>query len=245
MFETGFISIDRKILEWEWYTEHNTSFLFKHLLLTVNWVDKRWRGIEVLRGQRITSLQTLAEETHLSIQNIRTAIKNLKSTGEITDISHSTYRIITVKNFDSYQDPNRRTNKQPTSSQQAPNKQPTTTKQGNNYNKETIKQESGGSSNATTPAQTMEDFVLSVETKTGGITELASKIEQAYKIPAEQVFAEFDKFVNYWCELTRDGKKKRWQLERTFEVKRRLATWFQNVQKFSGSERPKGTRIIS
>lgn len=233
MFEAGFISIDRKILEWEWYTEHNTMILFVHLLLTVNWENKRWHGIEVLRGQRITSLQTLAEETHLSIQRVRTAIKHLESTGELTNKSHSKFRILTVNNFNAYQDPNRRANKESTINQQTTNNQSTTTKQVNNYNKETSKQERGGSSNAPTPAQTMEDFVISVENKTPAIAELATKIEAAYKIPADQVSAEFDKFVNYWCELTKDGKKRRWQLERTFEVKRRLATWFQNVQKFS------------
>lgn len=45
---------------------------------------------------------------------------------------------------------------------------------------------------------------------------------------------ELAKFVNYWTEKNHSGTKERWQLERTFEVKRRLATWFSNVNKFSG-----------
>lgn len=232
MNENGFISLDRKITKWEWYDDINTMRLFLHLLLTVNWEDGRWHGVEVKRGQRITSLGKLSKELKLSIQNVRTSLSHLKLTGEITDIQQSNYRLITVTKYNEYQDPNRRTNRVLTGNQQGTNNNITSKQR----NKETSKQESGGSSNAPTPAQTMEDFVLSVETKTESITELASRIGTAYKIPADQVSAEFDKFVNYWCELTKDGKKKRWQLEKTFEVKRRLATWFTNVAKFSNTK---------
>lgn len=33
MFEEGFISIDRKIVNWEWYKDSSTKALFLHLLL--------------------------------------------------------------------------------------------------------------------------------------------------------------------------------------------------------------------
>ena len=42
--------------------------------------------------------------------------------------------------------------------------------------------------------------------------------------------------ISYWTELNKTGTKQRWELERTFDVKRRLANWFNNVSKFSGSK---------
>ena len=42
----------------------------------------------------------------------------------------------------------------------------------------------------------------------------------------EFVNREFKKFIFYWTEPTKDGKRQRWELERTFDVKRRLITWF-------------------
>lgn len=59
------------------------------------------------------------------------------------------------------------------------------------------------------------------------------------------VRSEILKFINYWSELTKSGKKQRWELERTFELKRRLATWFRNSKKFNNnySNAPKGVRI--
>lgn len=45
---------------------------------------------------------------------------------------------------------------------------------------------------------------------------------------------EIDKFVSYWTEPSKSGKKQRWQLEKTFEVRRRLVTWLANLNKRSG-----------
>ena len=77
----GFIKIDRGILDWEWYSDINTTRLFIHLILKANWKDGRFQGVKVPRGSLVTSLPTLAEETGLSLQQIRTAEKHLKSTG--------------------------------------------------------------------------------------------------------------------------------------------------------------------
>lgn len=121
--ENGFISLDRKIIDWEWYKVRNTFHFFLHLLLTVNWEDTRFRGIEVRRGSRVCDLPSLAEESGLSIQSIRTAIKHLKSTGEITDKITNKFRIVTVTKYNEYQDPNRRANRQLTDNQQTTNRQ--------------------------------------------------------------------------------------------------------------------------
>ena len=44
---------------------------------------------------------------------------------------------------------------------------------------------------------------------------------------------EVQKFISYWTEPNKSGTKQRWQLEKTFELKRRLATWFGNIKNFS------------
>lgn len=55
---------------------------------------------------------------------------------------------------------------------------------------------------------------------------------------------EVNKFINYWIELTPSGKKQRWQTEKTFEIMRRLATWFSRVNEFKGQKmETKGIRI--
>lgn len=100
---SGFIALHRKLIDWEWYSDINTTRLFIHLLLTVNWEDKKWHGLIIKRGQIITSLPHLSEQTGLSIQNIRTSISNLKSTGELTDKVTNKFRLISIVKYDDYQ----------------------------------------------------------------------------------------------------------------------------------------------
>ena len=128
---SGFIVIHRKILDWEWYGDTNTVRLFLHCLLKANWKDSRFQGIDIPRGSFVTGLPTLSEETGLSIQQIRTCIKHLVLTGELTDRSYSKFRVITVKNYNLYQDTNRIDNRQLTVNQQATNRQLTTIEQSN------------------------------------------------------------------------------------------------------------------
>lgn len=99
MLEEGFIKLYRSITKWEWYDDANTFRVFVHLLLTVNYYDHQWHGIEVKRGQRIYSRAHLAKE----LRRVRTAISHLISTGEVTSQTYPQYSIITVNHYDKFQ----------------------------------------------------------------------------------------------------------------------------------------------
>ncbi len=129
MANNGFIKLNRKMLEWEWYDDNNVKVLFLHLLFIANWKDKKWHGKTIKRGQVITSLTHLSEQTHLSIQQTRTALDKLISTNDITKSTTSTYTIITICNYNKYQDNNTVDNTQITNEQQTNNKRVTTTKE--------------------------------------------------------------------------------------------------------------------
>ena len=116
--KAGFILLYRQITDWEWYQNPNTFRVFLHCLLMANFTDGRFEGKEVKRGQFITTLPMLAKQTSLSIQNVRTALDHLVSTGELTDNATRHYRIITVVKYDEYQLGNR----QPTDNQQTTNR---------------------------------------------------------------------------------------------------------------------------
>ena len=120
---TGFILLYRQITEWEWYQNPNTFRVFLHILLMANFTDGRFEGQTIKRGQLVTSLPKLSQQTKLSIQNVRTAISHLISTGEITVQSTTKYRVITVVKYDEYQVDNRQTNSQLTDNQQTTNRQ--------------------------------------------------------------------------------------------------------------------------
>lgn len=72
----------------------------------------------------MTSLDKLSDETGLTVQEVKTALKKLISSKCITKKSTNKYTIITVVNYDSYQQTN---NKPITNGQQTNNKPITTT----------------------------------------------------------------------------------------------------------------------
>ena len=124
--KNGWIKIHYNLLNWEWYDDINTKTLFLHLLLMANWKDKKWHGILIKRGSFVTSLGKLANQTGLSVQNVRTSLNKLKSTHEITSKTTNKYTYITINNFNDSQE----TTNKLTNNQQTTNKQLTTTEEG-------------------------------------------------------------------------------------------------------------------
>ena len=120
-----FIKLYDKILSWEWFNHPNTLCLFIYLLLKAYYKDTAVAGRIIHRGQLVTSLPKIATDVGLSIQQTRTALSHLISTGEITDEATTQNRIITIVKYDDYQNAtdgstgkqqtiNRRSNRQST-----------------------------------------------------------------------------------------------------------------------------------
>lgn len=132
----GWIKIHRQLVNWEWYSDINTKVMFLHLLFTVNHEAKKWRGLTINPGQIITSISGLAQQTGLTVQNVRTSIDKLKSTNELTIKTTNKYTLLTITCWDKYQTTNKQTNKQLTNDQQTTNKRLTTTKECKNEKNE-------------------------------------------------------------------------------------------------------------
>lgn len=103
MIENGYIKLHRKIMTWRWYTHPLTKHLFEHLLLIANIDDGQLGNITIKRGQCVTSLRLLSYQTGLSLKEVRTALKHLKETQEVAQLSSPQGTIITVLNYDEYQ----------------------------------------------------------------------------------------------------------------------------------------------
>lgn len=86
----NFIKIDRKILKWEWWSDINTFRLFFYMLVSAYWKDGNYKGVEIKRGSFPSSISELSRETNLSTMEIRTALKHLQSTGEVTTNQQAT-----------------------------------------------------------------------------------------------------------------------------------------------------------
>ena len=101
--QTGYIQIYRQLTEWGWYKDIPTCKLWLHILLRANFKESQFMGSEIPRGAFVTSLQGLADESGLTLKQVRTALGKLKKTGEITVESNRHYTVITVSRYDEYQ----------------------------------------------------------------------------------------------------------------------------------------------
>jgi len=139
-YTTGYVSLFRSFTNWEWFTVPNMVTVFIYCLLKANFKDKSWRGINVKRGSFITSIDSIAKDTNLTKQQVRTCLKKLEKTQEIVKQSNTRNTQITICKYNSYQKNLNSANTPPntpiTNEQHTNNKPITTTNNYNNYNKE-------------------------------------------------------------------------------------------------------------
>ena len=108
----GFVIESRSILKNEWYTEPITMHLMRHCRLRANFEDTKWRGIQIKRGQFVTSLKTLSTETGLTIKQVRSALEKLEKTGYVASEASNKNRIITVLFYSEEQNVGKQNGKQ-------------------------------------------------------------------------------------------------------------------------------------
>lgn len=106
--KNGWISLYRKTIQTDWYTNIPAKVLAIHLLLRVNETPDTWHGVTIERGSFVTSRAHLSEETGLTERQVRTGISKLVASGFCTVTATKQSSIITVCKFDEYQTPTRR-----------------------------------------------------------------------------------------------------------------------------------------
>jgi len=113
-------------LEWEWHTDPNMVSLFFHLVSMASKFDTRYRGMELKRGQVIVGRRMLSEKTGISERTIRTCLARLEQTGEIIRKATNQFSVITICNYEHYQQKPTQSDQQLTSNRPATDQQPTT-----------------------------------------------------------------------------------------------------------------------
>ena len=131
-YGNGYVRLYRKMVEWGWYSDSVVKDVFLHLLMIAAWKPGKYLGHQIKPGQAIIGFQKLAADLGFTTQQVRTAIKKLESTGEITRFPTNRFSIVTIENWEFYQGDTEDANKQITNNQQTNNKQITNNQQTNN-----------------------------------------------------------------------------------------------------------------
>lgn len=206
------IKLYRKFEEWEWYTDVSATKLFIHFLIKANFKDQNWRGNIIKRGQRLTSVSHLSKETGLTKKQVRTALNKLEKTGEVGKQATSRNTLITVINYEQYQQEGK-----PEVEQGANNGQ--------------TKGEQGANK-----GQLIKNVKKDKERKECKERE---KIFYSSLIP---FLDKYDKtliqdFFRHWSEPIKDGTKMRFELQKTWSLTGRLVTWKKKDEEFNPKQK--------
>lgn len=72
------------MLNWEWFSDGKTFHVFMFLLLSASRDKCSWRGMELGKGQVYTTYSEIAVATGLNVEDVKTAVTHLVTSGEIT-----------------------------------------------------------------------------------------------------------------------------------------------------------------
>ncbi len=147
IMERGWIRLWRKLTDSQvWSTGIEMRSLWITMLLRANHAEGWFKGTLLQPGQFAASFNTLAEDSLLTMMQVRTCIQKLEEWQKITRKVTSNYQVITICNWELYQCgelwDNTVDNNQITTEQQASNKRVTTNK--NNKNNKNDKNTSSG-----------------------------------------------------------------------------------------------------
>ena len=206
----GWISLHRKILDNPILTrgrQYSRFEAFVYMLLKANHKDNKAlignNLIIIKKGSFITSQKKLMKEFNWGSSRLRTFLKLLESDGMIETNTNTISTHITINNYKELQGL-QTANELQTKHKQTTNKlQPKTNNNVNNDNKE-IRE---------------EKFIKLV---------LAESIKMD-KIVEHNVI---DDFCNYWTERNIGGTKMKYEMQKTFDIKRRLQRWIKNQQEW-------------
>lgn len=143
--DEGYIKLFRSMTNWEWYQDSNTKVVFLHLLLNANLEETRYMNHVIPKGGLVIGRKRLAADLGITERAVRTALKHLKMTNEVTIETTNRFSIVTIVNWEKYQINSKRVtnkmtnqvaNNRPTSDQQV-----TTEKEYKNKELKNIKEE--------------------------------------------------------------------------------------------------------
>ena len=108
--EEGWVKLHRSFVGWEWRDSPKHVSIFIDLLLSANHKSKKYHGIEIMPGELSTSYSAISKRTNISLQSVRTVLRDLQSTNEIICKNMQRFSLIKIKNWDKFQGNDKKTN---------------------------------------------------------------------------------------------------------------------------------------
>jgi len=210
----GWIKISREISShWIWEDPVKLKW-WLDILMTVNFEDKKtaigFKLLQCKRGESLMSLQSWAKRWGVSKTVVNSFFKLLENDNMIETVNETITTRLIVCNYDSYQQLENANETQQKRNENATKTQQSTTKEG----------KEGKERKEVLLVKSQNDFYQSL-----------TKYIDDYSPETLREFYE------YWSEPNKSRTKIRWQLEKTWDTKKRLDRWVKN--NFNKNDNPK------
>jgi hypothetical protein len=214
----GWVKLHRKLMNKSFYrNDSETVHLWIHLLISANHIEREeiFAGKPIIckPGQFTTGRNQLVKETGINRSKIERILKKLeKIEHQIEQRTSSTNRLISIINWHEYQDSEQLSEQQVSNKRATSEQQVSTPKELKNIKNERIKE------NIDVRKQ---KFALTL-------------------IPFWDTYGKelLNDFYKYWTEPNKSNTKFRQELEKTWDLKRRIETWAKNDKNFKGLKQP-------
>jgi hypothetical protein len=100
---SGWIKLHRILKDWRWYDDHNATRLLVHLLISVNYEEKKWQGMTIKPGSMVISWETLSIGCGLTIRQCRTAMDKLVSSKQVTRYVTNRFQLVSLVKWEELQ----------------------------------------------------------------------------------------------------------------------------------------------
>ena len=209
----GWISLHRKILDNPILSRSRTYSRFEafvYMLLKANHKDNKVvignQLIKIKTGSFLTSQKKLMKEFNWGISRLRSFLKLLQDDDMIEVKSNAISTMITINNYKELQQLQTDTKLQPKRNQTASKLQSKTNNNDNNLNND----------NNDNKEQKFINLVIEENKKTNP------------EAPQDVI----DEFCSYWTERNMGGTKMKYEMQKTFDIKRRLQRWINNQKEW-------------
>lgn len=244
--DIGWVKIHRKLLDNPVVmkdTDYMAIWFWLLLNATHEGISVFFGGekITLKPGQFTTGRKKIAQTLGVSESKVQRVLKCFESEQQIEQRTDKQCRLITILKWKDYQKDEQRFEQQ-MNNDRTTSEQRVNTKQEckNERMKETDSEAATPPAIAEpTPSDLAQAFFSPDADRSPSISYLIGK-----GMPEEMAKREILRFVAYWTEPSKNGKKIRWQEEKFFHLGRRLATWFLNVEKRGGASFNQETKGI-
>jgi hypothetical protein len=204
MSNKGWIKLHRTVLDNKIYVHDPTAWrVFNHLLLLVD------KGT----GKRDCGRFQLARDLELKPTTVYQALQRLKKAKMVDIKTNNKYSTISILKWHYFQ-----------GNGDTPNDNKMTTDRQQNDTKQEVRIKNKEITNNNV------EFFKSVLDGDNKYENIVAYLVQEKKIPEKVARNEIAKFSSYWTEPNQSGSKVRWQMEKTFEVQRRLTNWLSRAK---------------